>query len=130
MKQVAANSGIAFAGSVLTYLFGGWSQLLVLFCFVVVMDYITGLMAAVIEKNVSSAVGYKGLIKKFGMFLIVALSFQLDKYMQTDVIMAGAILFFLANELVSIVENYGRIGLPLPPQLKNVIKILKEKDDV
>jgi len=84
-------------------------------------------MAAIIEKNLSSAIGYKGLIKKFGMVLVVALANQLDQFTGQNVIMIGAIFFFIANELVSITENYGRIGLPLPPQLKNIIKILREK---
>jgi toxin secretion/phage lysis holin len=127
MKQVAANSGFAFFGSAIAFFFGEWSQLLMLFFFVIIMDYITGLMAAIIEKNVSSAIGFKGLIKKFAMVLIIALCHQLDKFTGNSVIMTGAIFFFLANELVSITENYGRIGLPLPPQLKNIIKTLRDK---
>lgn len=127
MKQVAANTSVAFIGSIMAYFFGGWSQMLMLFFFVIIMDYITGFMAAIIEKNLSSAVGYKGLIKKFSMVLLVALAYQLDKFTGNEVIMTGTILFFIANELVSIVENYGRIGLPLPPQIQNVIKILRDK---
>jgi toxin secretion/phage lysis holin len=127
MKQIAANSGFAFVGSIGAYLFGEWSQMLMLFFFVIIMDYLTGVMAAIVEKNISSAIGYKGLIKKFGMVLIVALAHQLDQFTGQSVIMTGAIFFFIANELVSITENYGRIGLPLPPQIKNVIKILREK---
>ena len=127
MKQIAANSGIAFIGSAIAYFFGEWSQLLMLFFFVIIMDYLTGVMAAVVEKNLSSAIGYKGIIKKFGMVLVVALAHQLDQFTGQNVIMTGAIFFFIANELVSITENYGRIGLPLPPQLKNVIKILRDK---
>jgi toxin secretion/phage lysis holin len=127
MKQLAANSSFAFIGSIGAYLFGEWSQMLMLFFFVIIMDYLTGVMAAVVEKNISSAIGYKGLIKKFGMVLVVALAHQLDQFTGQSVIMTGAIFFFIANELVSITENYGRIGLPLPPQIKNVIKILREK---
>jgi toxin secretion/phage lysis holin len=127
MKQIAANSGFAFFGSAIAFFFGEWSQMLMLFFFVIVMDYLTGFMAAIVEKNLSSAIGYKGLIKKFGMVLVVALAYQLDQFTGQSVIMTGAIFFFIANELVSITENYGRIGLPLPPQLKNVIKILRDK---
>lgn len=127
MKQIAVNSSVGFVGSIIAYLFGEWSQMLMLFFFVIIMDYITGVMAAIVEKNLSSAVGYKGLIKKFGMVLIVALAYQLDQFTGQNIIMTGAIFFFIANELISITENYGRIGLPLPPQIKNVIKMLKEK---
>ena len=129
MKQIAANSGFAFLGAVTTYLFGEWSQLLTLFFFIIAMDYITGVMAAITEKNLSSAIGYKGLMKKFGMILVVALGYQLDQFTGQTIIMSGAIYFFIANELVSITENYGRIGLPLPPQIKNIIKVLRNKDE-
>ena len=127
MKQIAVNSSAGFIGSIVAYLFGEWSQMLMLFFFVIIMDYLTGVMAAVVEKNLSSAVGYKGLIKKFGMVLLVVLAHQLDKFTGQNIIMTGAIFFFIANELISITENYGRIGLPLPPQLKNVIKMLRDK---
>lgn len=127
MKQIAVNSSVGFVGSIIAYLFGEWSQMLMLFFFVIIMDYLTGVMAAIVEKNLSSAVGYKGLIKKFGMVLIVALAYQLDQFTGQNIIMTGAIFFFIANELISITENYGRIGLPLPPQIKNVIKMLKER---
>lgn len=127
MKQIAVNSSAGFIGSIIAYLFGEWSQMLMLFFFVIIMDYLTGVMAAIVEKNLSSAVGYKGLIKKFSMVLLVVLAHQLDKFTGQSIIMTGVIFFFIANELISITENYGRIGLPLPPQIKNVIKMLKEK---
>lgn len=127
MKQVAANSGFAFIGSISAFFFGEWSELLTLFFFIIIIDYVSGVMAAIVEKNLSSSVGYKGIFKKFGMIMIVALAYQIDSFMNSDVIMTGAIFFFIANELVSITENYGRIGLPLPPQIKNIIKILRDK---
>jgi toxin secretion/phage lysis holin len=68
-------------------------------------------------------------MKKFGMILVVALGYQLDQFTGQTIIMTGAIYFFIANELVSITENYGRIGLPLPPQIKNIIKVLRNKDE-
>jgi toxin secretion/phage lysis holin len=63
------------------------------------------------------------------MILVVALGYQLDQFTGQTIIMTGAIYFFIANELVSITENYGRIGLPLPPQIKNIIKVLRNKDE-
>lgn len=128
MKQIALNSGVAVTGSIFTYLFGGWSELLALFFFVLILDYLSGIGASVIEgKGLSSSVGYKGLIKKFAIVLIIVLASLMDKAMQTDIIMSGAIYFFLANELISVIENYGRMGLPLPNQIKNMITILKDK---
>ena len=131
MKQITLNSGIAVVGSFLTYLFGGWSELLAFLLFVIAADYVTGIFASIIEKKgLSSAIGYKGIIKKFGIIIIVALAHQLDGLLEMEVLMTGAIYFFLANELISITENYGRMNLPLPPQIKNIIKVLKDKNDI
>ena len=129
MKQQILNGIVAFLGGALTFLFGGWSALLNLFFFVIVLDYISGLSAAIISgQGLSSAIGYKGLIKKFLIVCVIALSHQIDKVMGTDLIMYGSLYFFIANELISIIENYGRMGLPLPQRLKGVIKVLKEKE--
>ena len=129
MKQYAFNSAIAVGGSVVTFFVGAWSEMLTLLFTVIIIDYITGLMSAIMNRNLSSSIGYKGLIKKFGIVLIVVLSFQIDKFMGTNFVMSGTILFFVSNELISIIENYGKIGLPLPPQITNVIKMLKDKND-
>lgn len=129
MKQTILNGSVSIIGSLATYVFGGWSDLLTLFFFVLVLDYVSGISASLIEgKGLSSAVGYKGLIKKFAVVSIIVLASLMDKALQSNVIMSGAIYFFLANELISIVENYGRMGLPLPNQIKNVISVLKNKE--
>ena len=129
MKQHILNGIVALLGGAITFLFGGWSALLSLFFFVIVLDYLSGIGAAVISgQGLSSAVGFKGLIKKFATVAIVALSHQIDGVMGTDVIMYGSLYFFIANELISIVENYGRMGLPLPQRLKGIIKVLKERE--
>jgi toxin secretion/phage lysis holin len=128
MKQNIFNGVASLVGGAITFSFGEWSQLLSLFLFVVLLDYISGISASIVEgKGLNSAVGFKGLIKKFAIVLIIALSYQIDKALGLDVIMSGAIYFFLANELISVVENYGRMGLPLPSQIKKIIQVLKDK---
>lgn len=130
MKQHIFNGTVAVLGAIFSYLFGGWTPLLGLFFFVIVLDYLSGLGAAVVSgQGLSSAIGFKGLVKKFALVAIVALSNQLDKVMGTDVIMYGSIYFFIANELISIVENYGRMKLPLPPYIKSIIRVLKSKGE-
>lgn len=129
MKQYALQSGVALTGTAITFFVGAWSQMLTLLLTVIIIDYITGLMSAVIHKNLSSSIGFKGIIKKVSILLIVVLSYQLDKFIGSNLIMTTTILFFITNELISIIENYGKIGLPLPPQLKKVINMLKEKQD-
>lgn len=128
MKQQILNGAVAICGALISYLFGGWTPLLGLFFFVIVLDYISGLGAAVVTgQGLSSSIGFKGLVKKFALVAIVALSHQLDTVLGTQVIMYGSIYFFICNELISIMENYGRMGLPMPPVLKKVILVLKNK---
>lgn len=129
MRQHIFNGTAALLGGAITFLFGGWSSLLSLFFFIIILDYLSGIGAATITgQGLSSSIGFKGLVKKFATVAIVALSHQIDKVMGTDLIMYGSLYFFIANELISIVENYGRMGLPLPQRLKGIIKVLKERE--
>jgi toxin secretion/phage lysis holin len=129
MKQSILNGAASVFGVLLSYFFGGWTPLLGLFFFVIMLDYLSGLGAAVISgQGLSSSIGFKGLIKKFAVVAVVTLSHQLDLVLGTTLIMYGALYFFICNELISIVENYGRMGLPLPPTIKQAIHILKNKE--
>ena len=120
--------GIALFGTIGTYLFGGWSELISFFLLAIVIDYVTGLAASIKEgKGLSSKVGFWGLAKKGLMLLVVILAHWLDVLMGTDVIMIGSIYFYLANELISVTENYGRLGLPLPNRIREIIAIFKQK---
>ncbi|GAB6930067.1 phage holin family protein [Paenibacillus sp. JCM 10914] len=126
-------------GSVITFLFGSWSQPLNVLATLVTLDYVTGLAASYYEgrKNVedtskgwNSNKGYWGIIKKILMFSVIALLFQIDKLLGLDgslSLMTGAIFFYIGNELISLMENYGRLDLPMPPQMKNAITALKSK---
>jgi toxin secretion/phage lysis holin len=130
MKQNILNGAAAVVGALISYFFGGWTPLLGLFFFVIALDYMSGLGAAVISgQGLSSSIGFKGLIKKFAIVAIVALSHQLDLVLGTSVVMYGTVYFFICNELISVTENYGRMGLPLPPAIKKVIKVLKERGE-
>lgn len=92
------------------------------------IDYVTGLAASIKEgKGLSSKIGFWGLAKKGLMLLVVILAHRLDVLMGTNVIMIGSIYFYLANELISVTENYGRLGLPLPNWIKEIIAIFKQK---
>ncbi|TCZ70982.1 holin [Paenibacillus albiflavus] len=127
--QPIFNSFVGAIGLLATYAFGGWSELLSFFLIVMVIDYGTGIAASIKEKKgLSSEVGFWGLIKKILMIIIVFLSHRADVALNLDIVMYGVIYAFLANELISIVENYGRLGLPLPNTFKNLITILKDKE--
>jgi toxin secretion/phage lysis holin len=116
-------------GGVIGFLFGGWSQLLTLFFFILILDYLSGVGGAIVSgKGLSSAEGMKGIIKKFAIVLIIILGNFVDQVAGTDFIMMGFIFFFMANELLSIVENYGKMGLPLPDKIKDIITILRDRN--
>ncbi|WP_310191533.1 phage holin family protein [Bacillus sp. 3255] len=117
-------------GAAVSYAFGGWSELLSFFLLAIGVDYVTGLVASLKEgKGLNSSVGFWGLAKKAFMLVVVMLAHRMDILLGTDVLMTGAIYFYLANELISITENYGRMGYPMPPKLKEIIQVLKAKGD-
>jgi len=114
-------------GAYIGLMIGGWdgfSNALVTF---VVMDYLTGVMAAIIEKRLSSDVGARGILKKVLIFCLVAVGHIIDTKIigSGSVVRTAVIFFYLSNEGISIVENAGRIGLPIPQKLKDVLEQLK-----
>jgi len=120
---------VAVGGSLVTYLLGGWSALIQILVAFVVIDYITGVLAAAINGKLNSDIGLKGIAKKIFIFIIVACGHLVDGAMGTaDIIRDAAIYFYIANELISILENAGEIGLPVPDILKNSIDTLKGKE--
>lgn len=122
-------------GSFIASLFGGWSmdfQTLLLF---MVVDYASGLiLAGVFKKSektksgaLSSNVGFKGLCKKIGILFCVLIAYRLDISIGTAYIRTAVIIAFIANEAVSIVENVGLMGVPIPPAILKAIDVLKNK---
>ena len=119
----------AIGGSIVTYLFGGWSALIQILVAFVAIDYITGVLAAGVNGKLDSNIGLKGIAKKVFIFVIVACGHLVDDAMGTqDIVRDAAIYFYIANELLSILENAGEIGLPVPDILKNAIERLKGKE--
>ena len=119
----------ASIGAVLGNFIGGNDGLLYALIVFVVVDYITGVLCAVVEKNLASSIGFRGIFQKVMIFLLVGIANVLD----TKILGAGAMLrsavifFYLANEGISILENAGRMGLPIPEKMKGVFQQLREK---
>ena len=121
---------VAVAGSLITYLFGGWTALIQILVAFVVIDYVTGVLAAGVNGKIDSSVGMRGVAKKVFIFVFVACGHLVDGAMGTaDIVRDAAIYFYIANELISILENAGEIGLPVPDILKNSIDRLKGKGE-
>lgn len=120
---------VAIGGSLVTYLFGGWSTLIQILVAFVVIDYVTGVLAAGVNKEISSRIGMIGIARKMLIFVLVACGHLVDMTLGTaDMIRDAVIYFYIANELFSILENAGKAGLPVPDILKNSIDTLKGKE--
>lgn len=117
-------------GGITGYLFGGWHALLQILLVFVAIDYLTGLLASGYEGKLSSKVGFRGIAKKVMIFAIVAVGHLIDTAIGENHLFRDAVIYFyLANELLSILENAGRTGLPIPEQIKNAVDVLKGKGD-
>jgi toxin secretion/phage lysis holin len=119
-----------FTSTVLTtvlYFLGGWDMALKTLLIIIALDYLTGVCDAIANKNINSKIGAKGIIKKVGYLIIVAVSVQLDQIVgDTGAIRNLVIYFFVANEGISILENWGSMGLPLPEKVMEVLEQLKK----
>lgn len=111
------------------YMFGtANNDALIFLVILVVVDYISGNAASMIEgKGLSSRVGRRGILRKALMFVLIMICHQADKLLGLSVLSVGVTYFYLANELLSIVENYGRCGLPVPKKVCTLITVLKNK---
>ena len=122
---------IAAAGGYIGYFLGGWDGFLYALVAFVVIDYLTGVMVAILEKRLSSKVGFRGIFKKVLLFSLVSIGHIIDsKLIQTGSgIRTAVIFFYLSNEGISIIENAAKIGLPIPDKLRSVLKQLNKEDD-
>lgn len=120
--------GAAVFGGLTSFLFGGWSSLLTALLFFVAVDYVSGVLAAWKERQLSSQEGFWGIAKKVGVFVVIAVAHHLDQSFGTgDIMRDAAIWFYMANEALSILENLGRLGVPIPPMIQKGVKVLSEK---
>ncbi len=118
-------------GGVMGWLFGGFDGFLYALIAFVVIDYITGVLAAIYTKQLSSEVGFKGIAKKVMIFLLVGIGNIVDiEILKTGAILRTAVIFFyLSNEGISIVENAARLELPIPVKLIEVLKQIDGKEE-
>ena len=116
-------------GGWLGYFLGGCDGLLYALIAFVVIDYITGVMCAVINRELSSAVGFKGIFRKVLIFLLVGIANIIDvQVIGTGAVLRTAVIFFyISNEGVSLLENAGHLGLPIPEKIKTVLEQLHDR---
>ncbi len=131
MKEFWNMIQLAFAGvgGWLGYFLGGCDGLILALLAFVVIDYITGVMCAIADKKLSSAVGFKGICRKVLIFLLVGIANSLDVHIigTGSVLRTAVIFFYISNEGVSLLENAGHLGLPIPVKIKAVLEQLHER---
>jgi len=116
------------AGGFLTYWLGGWDVLLKTIVFLAIADYITGWIKGIYTKQLSSEIGFKGLLKKIVMFIVIAVSFVIQGLIGGTIpLREVVIMFYIANEGLSLLEN-AAVFTPIPDKLKNVLLQLRDKD--
>ena len=128
---------IGLVGAAVTTFFGGWSAGMTTLIIFMAVDYISGLLVDGVFKTspksntgaLSSKVGYKGLCKKGMTLLIVLIAYRLDLLIGTNYIRDAVVIGFCVNELLSITENVGLMGIPLPPIFDRAIDILINRED-
>ena len=130
-------SGVACVGSVIASLLGGWNGAMTTLVILMFIDYVTGIIVAGVFHNspkcsggaLSSAVGFKGICRKFVILLIVVVACRVDLLLDTNIIRDATCIGFCVNELVSITENAGLMGIPLPRKLVDAIEVLRGDND-
>jgi toxin secretion/phage lysis holin len=122
-------------GGAVAALFGGWSSGIITLIMFMCIDYVSGIMVAGVFKNskktdsgaLESRAGWKGLCRKGMTLIIVMIAFRLDLHLGTNYIRDAVVIGFCANEAISIIENAGLMGIPLPDALTKAIDILSKK---
>ncbi len=131
---LAAIGGL---GGIITGIFGGWDSALITLIIFMIVDYLTGLLVAGVFHNsgkthngaLESRAGFKGLCRKGVMLLLVLVACRLDLITGTNFIRDAVVIALIANETISIIENIGLMGVPIPAVLMRAIEVLKEKVD-
>ncbi len=122
---------IAVISGILAYLWGAWDALIIALIVCVIADYVTGIIKAAIKGELSSGVGWRGLLKKVLIFVLVAVATVVDNVVPATngALRTAVIAFYIANEGLSILENAGELGLPMPAKLRNALAKLRDDNN-
>ena len=137
MKENVFISVIGVIGGIISTIYGGWSSAMTTLVIFMAVDYVTGLsVAAVFKKSTKSSTGalesragFKGLCRKGVIMLVVLVACRLDMTLKTDFVRDATVIAFITNELISIIENAGLMGIPIPKVIRRAIDVLKDKED-
>ena len=119
---------MALLDTFFTYLFGGWDIALIVLMTFMALDYITGVVYAVINKSLNSNIGFKGLIKKCMILVVLVVAVLLDRMINGEswVFRTLVCYFYIANEGISLLENAANLGVPIPNKIKDALEQLND----
>lgn len=132
------NLLVGVLGSIVTYLFGGWSTMLETLIIFMIIDYLTGIICAGVFKKspksdsgaLSSKVGFKGIIKKCMILVMIVVAYRIDVLLSANLLILSAVeIAFISNEAISILENCNAMGLPIPDPLRRAVASLEKESD-
>lgn len=123
------NSVVAVIATFFTYLFGGWDAAIGVLIVLMVLDYITGVLNGYLTKTLNSEVGFKGLLKKFLILVVMIIAVMLDRLMNTGdwIFRTLVCYFYIANEGISLLENISLMGVPIPDKIKDALEQLNKE---
>lgn len=125
--QVIAGITTAALGTAASALLGGWDMWLQVLVYFVIADYLTGVLAAFCLKKLSSEVGARGIAKKVFIFLLVGIAYQIDMLAGTELVRAAVCAFYIGIEGLSVLENAGKLGIPLPEVLTSALEQMQNR---
>ena len=125
--QIIAGITLAALGTAASALLGGWDMWLQVLVYFVIADYLTGVLAAFCLKKLSSEVGARGIAKKVFIFLLVGIAYQIDMLAGTELVRVAVCGFYIGIEGLSILENAGKLGIPLPEVLTSALEQMQNR---
>lgn len=126
------NALVAVVATFFTYVFGSWDLALQVLIVFMILDYGTGVLYAFLNNQLNSEVGFKGLVKKMMILVVLIIGVMVDRILGTGnwVFRTLVAYFYIANEGISLLENVGNIGIPIPNKLRNALEQLNNEEDL
>lgn len=125
------NTLVAIIATFFTYLFGSWDLALQVLIVFMILDYVTGVLYAFISNQLNSEVGFKGLVKKLMILVVLIIGVMLDRILGTGTWAFRTLVayFYIANEGISLLENVGNIGIPIPNKMRQALEQLNKDNE-
>lgn len=125
------NAIVAVLATFFTYIFGSWDLALQVLIVFMVLDYGTGVLYAFLNNQLNSEVGFKGLVKKLMILVVLIIGVMLDRMLGNGIWVFRTLVcyFYIANEGISLLENVGNIGIPIPNKIRNALEQLNKDDE-